>query len=258
MDDSLEPRERLARLLRENSDVISERLERKFVEEYPDAKANGMSAVSIHRLTLAEIGLIARAIGENDVDIAVHKANFGHIIPGLDYELSQMASSLATTLFMARHIAPVVYFLADIRDAEGGGQELLFIYERFVRDVLVAYCDEYVNTISRPGAIMRTWDLLSGLELDIEPEVTPAKKHQRVVVAESELASGGMRSLWEGDWLTSREKDVLKLLVAGKTNGEIAAELGVKQNTVKNHVARIFSKFGVRSRAELLTTVLGS
>lgn len=52
--------------------------------------------------------------------------------------------------------------------------------------------------------------------------------------------------------LSSPERQVLELLLAGKTNSTIAKELGVSVRTVENRRARIMKKLGVDSRAELL------
>ena len=49
--------------------------------------------------------------------------------------------------------------------------------------------------------------------------------------------------------LTEREADVLALLHTGATNKEIAAQMGLKVATVKNHVHRILHKLGVHTRA---------
>jgi predicted ATPase/DNA-binding CsgD family transcriptional regulator len=49
--------------------------------------------------------------------------------------------------------------------------------------------------------------------------------------------------------LTPRELDVIRLIVAGKTNPEIAAELFISERTAQSHVANIMSKLGVNSRA---------
>jgi DNA-binding NarL/FixJ family response regulator len=52
------------------------------------------------------------------------------------------------------------------------------------------------------------------------------------------------------DHLTPREIEVLRLIAAGLSNGEIAAALVVSGATVKTHVNRIFAKIGARDRAQ--------
>ena len=49
---------------------------------------------------------------------------------------------------------------------------------------------------------------------------------------------------------------MLDLIVDGKTNGEIVGLLSISQNTVKNHVARIFDKYNVNTRTELVSKAL--
>ena len=56
--------------------------------------------------------------------------------------------------------------------------------------------------------------------------------------------------------LTEREHEVLKLLLAGKSNKEISSALFITESTVKTHVRNIFSKYDVSSRAELISTLL--
>jgi DNA-binding NarL/FixJ family response regulator len=51
--------------------------------------------------------------------------------------------------------------------------------------------------------------------------------------------------------LTDAEREVVAHLVAGSTNSDIANRRGTSENTVANQVHAIFSKLGVRSRAEL-------
>jgi DNA-binding NarL/FixJ family response regulator len=51
--------------------------------------------------------------------------------------------------------------------------------------------------------------------------------------------------------LTDREKEVLKMLVAGRSNKEIAAPLGIEERTVKAHVAHLMRKLGAKNRIML-------
>jgi DNA-binding NarL/FixJ family response regulator len=55
------------------------------------------------------------------------------------------------------------------------------------------------------------------------------------------------------DPLSARELAVLRLLAAGRTNKEIAGELFVAEGTVKAHVAGVYRKLGVHSRAEAVS-----
>lgn len=58
------------------------------------------------------------------------------------------------------------------------------------------------------------------------------------------------------DPLTEREQEVLQLILAGKSNKEIASALFVTESTIKTHARNIYSKYDVGSRAELISTLL--
>ncbi|HEX6605668.1 MAG TPA: response regulator transcription factor [Chloroflexia bacterium] len=59
-----------------------------------------------------------------------------------------------------------------------------------------------------------------------------------------------------GPELTARELEVLQGIVAGRSNKEIGAALGISEGTVKAHVNSILGKLGVADRTQAVTTAL--
>jgi DNA-binding NarL/FixJ family response regulator len=56
--------------------------------------------------------------------------------------------------------------------------------------------------------------------------------------------------------LTPRESEVLEQIVAGKSNKEIATELGISEATVKTHINTLLSKLGVTDRTQAATAAI--
>jgi two-component system, NarL family, response regulator LiaR len=59
-----------------------------------------------------------------------------------------------------------------------------------------------------------------------------------------------------GQDLTNRERAILKLLVEGLSNPEIAVQLNLSRSTVKTHVSHILEKLGVDSRVEVVSLAI--
>jgi DNA-binding NarL/FixJ family response regulator len=56
--------------------------------------------------------------------------------------------------------------------------------------------------------------------------------------------------------LSPRERQVIELIVKGRSNKEIGADLGVAENTVKNHVKVVLEKLGVQDRVQATTRAI--
>ena len=74
-----------------------------------------------------------------------------------------------------------------------------------------------------------------------------------VLAGKTYLAPAAAAKLAEGVTriqLTPRELTTLRLMADGKSNKEIATELGISERTVKTHLGHLFEKLGVTSRTE--------
>ena len=82
---------------------------------------------------------------------------------------------------------------------------------------------------------------------------TLAPEAQRALI---QAATAGVRAGTPGIDLTERERDVLRLMVQGKNNPEIAEGLFVSRSTVKFHISSILGKLGAASRTEAVAIAL--
>jgi non-specific serine/threonine protein kinase len=94
-----------------------------------------------------------------------------------------------------------------------------------------------------PRAAEAAW--AAGRALDLEEAVAYAL--ERATAIDDPVAGAQNHS---DDPLTAREREVLELIAQGRSNREIAEALFVTEHTVKYHVASLFTKLDVTSRAE--------
>ena len=146
--------------------------------------------------------------------------------------------------------------LMDLRMPEMDGiQALAVIRAEFPSArviVLTVYDDEeYIARSVRAGA--KAFLLKSGPReelLDAVRRVHSGQTYFPFEVAEK------MAARMAGRDLTERERQVLELLAAGKSNQEIGSILSVSESTVKAHVNKIFSKLHVCDRTQAVTAGL--
>jgi len=56
--------------------------------------------------------------------------------------------------------------------------------------------------------------------------------------------------------LTSRQREVYDLIISGRTNKEIMAELFIEQSTLKSHINQVYKKLNIKNRKELKTKLM--
>lgn len=118
--------------------------------------------------------------------------------------------------------------------------------------VLTSYDgDEYIHQAMKSGALgyllkdVSTRELVSAIRL----------VRQGTRYLPSDVLQRMMNRVYASD-LSPRELQVLKLIVEGKSNKEIADELKIVEGTVKYHLSMIFSKMNVQDRTEAATAAL--
>jgi FixJ family two-component response regulator len=84
---------------------------------------------------------------------------------------------------------------------------------------------------------------------DLLDAIQQALEHDRVTRQQRADAAQLRRCF---DALTSREREVMSLIVAGLLNKQIAGELGISEITVKLHRSRVMKKMDAKSLAELV------
>jgi two-component system NarL family response regulator len=96
--------------------------------------------------------------------------------------------------------------------------------------------------------------LLKGMDADdlIDAIQTVHRGKSRIPAAIAERLAERL----SGNALTERETEVLKTIVAGKSNKEIAAALFISEATVKTHINNLLSKLGVADRTQAATMAL--
>ena len=115
--------------------------------------------------------------------------------------------------------------------------------------------DELVQNAIKAGAIGYLMKNVSVREL--EAAIHGAKAGKMVLSPEAAQALVRVsQQAAETETLTSREQEILKLMVEGLNNAEIAERIVVSLSTVKYHISNILMKLGVENRVAAVTMAI--
>jgi DNA-binding NarL/FixJ family response regulator len=165
-------------------------------------------------------------------------------VPGLC--IAGTAGSLEDSIPLLDPVA-VDVLLLDIRLGSQSGLTLLGGKASLPAIVVLTAYDypQYAAAALRLGA--------SGFVLKTAPIA-------ELVEAIRRAASGGLafgvRPIGLAPIFTAREREVVALVVEGRSNHEIGAALGITSKTVEAHLSRLFDRLGLQSRTELATRAL--
>jgi DNA-binding NarL/FixJ family response regulator len=147
--------------------------------------------------------------------------------------------------------APDVAILAAIAGGRPDPRALVGESERLAAGALVV--------VIRPGATVPVRRLLAG---GVRALVELDRLDDTLVLAVQAACSGQILLPQSVGWnltrpaLSTREKQILGMVILGLSNREIADQLFVAESTVKTHLVSVFRKLDVRSRREAVALIL--
>jgi PAS domain S-box-containing protein len=98
----------------------------------------------------------------------------------------------------------------------------------------------------------------SGTRLAVELSAVPLRNGERVVGVFGLIEERDDSPTAPPPHLTPRQVDVLRLLEQGRSTKQIAADLHLSTETVRNHIRRLFQALGVNSRLEAVAAARGA
>lgn len=175
------------------------------------------------------------------------RSQVASLLERMGYE-TQQARNGREALEATRQVQPALVLL-EVNLAEVSGYEVCReLRDRFGDDIAIIFLS---------GDRTEPYDRVAGLLLGADDYIVkPFDEGELLARVRSALrhsavaSNNGSQGDPAAETLTSREREVLKLLAGGQTQAEIAHELFISPKTVAGHIQRVLTKLGVHSRAQ--------
>jgi DNA-binding NarL/FixJ family response regulator len=167
------------------------------------------------------------------------------------HEVVEVSSSLEGLLTTASLSEPQLVVLVSGFAPFGPGSDIRLVRAQLGEIPLVVVAPDSISRGARKLVLSQADGLVAVADLEAALAATVG-----CVLAEQLCVPAALREHLAQPVFSYREKQVLELVMAGLTNGEIAARLYLSESTVKSHLASSFRKLGVSSRAEAAKRML--
>jgi NarL family two-component system response regulator LiaR len=194
-------------------------------------------------------------------DHAVVRSGLGAFLLAYD-DLEQVgeAESGRDALRLCAAVEPDVVLMDLVMPELDGAEATRLLRQQFPQVQVIALTsfreDELVRRALQAGAIGYLLKDVSAAELAAAIRAARAGRPTLAPEAAQVLIRAATQPRGPGDDLTPREREVLKLMVEGKNNPQIADRLVVSRSTVKFHISSILAKLGAASRTEAVALAL--
>jgi DNA-binding NarL/FixJ family response regulator len=179
-----------------------------------------------------------RTIFASEADIQVHSASIPAVLHSPNEDIILMTASKGAAFYAAmsalKAVRPGIRIIVT-----GPGQR-----DEDVLRAITTGAKGYVSEEASPQEFKRAIR-------EVHAGSVWAPRHVLATFIERSTASARKVQPQTDDKISDREREVLRLLVSGCSNREIASELGIEERTVKAHVAQLLRKVGVKNRIAL-------
>lgn len=171
-----------------------------------------------------------------------------------DIDLVAEAESGTRAIELCSHANPDVILMDLVMPGTDGAAATRVIREKYPHIQVIALTsykdEELVLRAMQSGAISYLLKDVSADELAQAIRAARAGRATLATEATEALIHAAIQPAPPGSDLTTREKEVLSLMVEGLNNTQIAKKLIVSPSTIKTHVSNILAKLGASSRSE--------